>query len=138
MLCRKELRATTFLFIFLLVSMAINLSVYKKREVFDFYMPITRFWEFSVGALLALAQRRTLPALLSRGLLKVDAGLARLCFEKKVEHDGRTLRNCLSVLGILILTVAVFQTKVAYFPGKSALWPVLGAALVIMAGFGKQ
>ncbi|MDR0633738.1 MAG: acyltransferase [Azoarcus sp.] len=41
-------------------------------------------------------------------------------------------------MGILILTVAVFQTKVAYFPGKSALWPVLGAALVIMAGFGKQ
>ncbi|MDR0634186.1 MAG: acyltransferase [Azoarcus sp.] len=77
LLCRKELRTTTFLFIFLLVSMAINLSVYKTRVVFNFYMPITRFWEFSVGALLALAQRRTLPALLSRGLLKLDAGLAR-------------------------------------------------------------
>jgi hypothetical protein len=38
-------------------------------------------------------------------------------------------------LGLLILVVVVFRTENEYFPGKRALWPVLGASLVILAGF---
>jgi peptidoglycan/LPS O-acetylase OafA/YrhL len=132
----KGLRASIFLSAFLFMSLAINLSVYKKYAVFDFYMPITRFWEFAVGALLALAQCKPMPASLSRLFLKLDAWLAGLCFEQeKPENDGRTLRHFLSALGILILVVVVFKTKIEHFPGKRALWPVLGAALVILAGF---
>jgi peptidoglycan/LPS O-acetylase OafA/YrhL len=137
----KGWRTLTFLLLFLFVSFAANLAVYKKYAAFDFYMPITRFWELAAGALLALAQRKPLFDTLSRAFLRLDALLSKLCFEReRPESKGLLLRHWrhgLSILGILMLTIAVFKTKMARFPGKHALWPVLGALCVIAAGIGQ-
>jgi peptidoglycan/LPS O-acetylase OafA/YrhL len=131
-LSRKGMRPLTFLLLFFFVSLTANLAVYKRHPVFDFYAPLTRFWELLAGSALALMPRSPL---FTRKALALDAFLGRLCFNSPPENDGRVLRDCLSFLGILILSASVLTMGVARFPGKNAVWPVLGAACVIIAGF---
>ncbi|MDR1889336.1 MAG: acyltransferase, partial [Zoogloeaceae bacterium] len=130
----KKWRFVTFVFALLFVSLAYNLAVYKKHEVFDFYMPMTRFWELLAGSMIAAIQRSRLP-FFSRAFLRCDAGLMKVMLEATtIENDGRTLRNCLSVLGVLVLVTAIFTTRMHHFPGGRALLPVLGAVCIIVAG----
>jgi peptidoglycan/LPS O-acetylase OafA/YrhL len=91
------------------LSFGWNLAVYKSSPDFDFYMPMTRFWELFAGVLLA-------------------AG--------KPWWAGRSLavKNWLSVLGFLLLLYALLKTGQRHFPGVVALMPVLGAVLLIATG----
>jgi hypothetical protein len=112
----------TFLLLFLFISFTANLAVYKKYAAFDFYMPITRFWKLASGALLALAQRKPLFDTLSRAFLRLEA------ISKSASLPWTSLlrrwQHGLSLIGALILMVAVFNTAMSHFPGKHALWPV--------------
>ena len=133
-LWRKKWRFITFIFVLLLVSLAYNLSVYKKQEVFDFYAPMTRFWELLAGSMIAAIQRSN-TQLFSRVFLQCDARLAKILLETStMKNDGHTLRNCLSILGFLLLVTAVFTTSMQHFPGNKAILPVLGAVCLIVAG----
>ncbi len=82
----------------------------RTDPVWAFYSPFTRAWELGIGALLALgtAQLRCLPQCL--GPLLSWAGLLAV------------------LLSLLLLT------DQSPFPGYAAAWPVLGTALVIVAG----
>ncbi|GHT94135.1 hypothetical protein AGMMS49545_14960 [Betaproteobacteria bacterium] len=133
-LWRKKWRFMTFIFALLLISLVWNLSVYKKQEVFDFYVPMTRFWELLAGSMIAAIQRSNIP-LFSRIFLRCDAGVIKIMLEAPtIKNDGRTLRHCLSILGFLLLITAVFATGIQHFPGSKALLPVLGAVCLIVAG----
>jgi len=79
-------------------------------EAFAFYGPLSRVWEFGVGALLALA---------------VSAGIA---------FRGLAARLA-SISGFVLLLVSAFViTDAMPFPGAVALIPVVATALVILGG----
>jgi peptidoglycan/LPS O-acetylase OafA/YrhL len=79
----------------------------------NFFLLPTRAWEFFMGALLVLAP---LPPI-----------------------RGRILREAVAALGAALILYAVFfYTEATAFPGRAALTPVLGAAILIYAGTGQQ
>ena len=131
---RSKLRCSACIFVLLIASLALNLAVCKKYAVFDFYAPLTRFWELLVGSGIAAIERSNMPVF-SRGFLKCDAWLAKIFPNgSALENEGRSLRNCLSILGSLLLLTAIFTTSIQHFPGSKALLPVLGAVCVVVAG----
>ena len=74
-----------------------------------FYLPWFRAWEFLTGSLLALGVGKAI-------LKKLPSEFAMIC-------------------GLLFIFIPVFTyTKTTPFPGLTALPPVLGAALIILAG----
>lgn len=80
------------------------------NEVFGFYSPIARAWEFAAGALLALC----LPQLALR---------------------SRLLAGSFGVVGIALILVSSFViTKSATFPGPATVFPVAGTLLLLIAG----
>ncbi len=79
-----------------------------------FYSPITRFWELSLGGVVALSQHNS-PTLSSRWTLRAY--------------------NYVSILGAgLVLLGLALVTSRSTFPGWWALFPAIGAALLLSAG----
>lgn len=82
---------------------------------YAFYMPWTRFWELSSGAVLAY-----------------------LCMfkTKSIEKiQTKKIANILSIIGVVLIILGYFKiTNMQKFPGNRALVPVLGALLIIAAG----
>lgn len=99
-------------FVLLLTTLSFIACVSVTDRNFNFYFPLTRFWEIGVGALLAYAE--------AFGLLKF-----------------RTLpiylRNMASVLGLILIVLAMMSSDKVAHPGFITLAPVLGAALLILA-----
>lgn len=92
-------------------SFYLSIKGVKHDAVATFYSPHTRFWELLAGSMLAwLTLYRT--------------------------RTVRTrLAHVLSLLGLCLLLFGFFRiNKGLSFPGKWALVPVLGAALIIAAG----
>lgn len=90
-------------------SFAWNIYQSQVDLTHDFYSPLTRFWELSAGAWLALHLGRHPQA-----------------------HQRANLISGLAVF-LLLAAVYVIDSKKA-FPGGWALMPVLGAVLLIYAG----
>jgi peptidoglycan/LPS O-acetylase OafA/YrhL len=79
-----------------------------------FYSPLTRFWELSVGSLLAYM-------VLHKHIVPTRFSLSQA--------------NLISTAGVLCLLAALLVTHKSYaFPGWWALLPVVGTALIIAAG----
>jgi peptidoglycan/LPS O-acetylase OafA/YrhL len=98
-----------------LASFALNIALIRDHGSFTFYLPLTRFWEFIAGVMLAhgFADRGTLAQSLSA---------------------ARPAREAFSAAGLILILAAVAVTEPDKFPGWMALLPVLGTALVIGAG----
>ncbi|MCH4091975.1 acyltransferase family protein [Acetobacter sp.] len=93
-----------------LASFVIGLGCAFFSPAADFYLPFSRIWEFMIGAVLALGECR----------------LGKLSIRQRATYNGG---------GLLCLLISVFQLRQDwFFPSPSALFPVLGAALVIAAG----
>jgi len=106
-------RDRMFLVLAPMVLLSFVASVWGARHmpVFTFFMAPTRVWELFAGALLALGAA---PGIRSR-----------------------PAREVLSWLGLGLIVYAVFVfTSDTVFPGANALFPVLGAALLIEFGSG--
>lgn len=102
---------------FTVVSFALNVyDVYTGFSSKSFFMPYTRFWELSSGALLAYFN----------------------CFAKtKVESESSIKRgNYLSIAGLVVLALGflILKNSAHNFPGVKALLPILGSVLIIAAG----
>ena len=98
----------------LLISFSLNIHGVRNDPVATFYSPLTRFWELSVGSILAY-----------------------LTLRKHINPTRTAVirSNALSIAGIALLFSAVlFTNSDLTFPGWWALLPVFGSALVIVAG----
>ena len=95
---------------FAVVSFALNVALVEAYPAATFYLPLSRFWEFLSGAILA-AIPSTRPG--------VSAKLA----------------TPLSLAGVLsiVLSGLIFADDML-FPGWIAVFPVVGASLIILAG----
>jgi peptidoglycan/LPS O-acetylase OafA/YrhL len=133
-LWKKNLRFATFLVLLTWASYELNLVAHEKDPVFDFYLPVTRFWELFAGVLLALWERRAILADGVDGRLSIT--IRRLIFRdaERAKWGEGGPRFCLSLLGALLLAFALYKARAEHFPGRQALLPVLGAVLLIAAG----
>jgi len=88
-------------------------SYFGGPESFAFYSPFSRAWEFAIGALLALRISRLKPR---------SVGSA----------------TALGVGGAVLIGIAAFAIHdTSPFPGALAVVPVVGTALVLLAGAGE-
>ncbi|MBB3051128.1 peptidoglycan/LPS O-acetylase OafA/YrhL [Prauserella isguenensis] len=90
-------------------SLAYSVYLTAADQQFAYFMSATRVWEFALGGLVALA-------------------IDRLALPRAI----RILLGWLGVAG-LVLCGLVLQVG-TMFPGYVALWPVVAAALVLVAG----
>jgi peptidoglycan/LPS O-acetylase OafA/YrhL len=102
-------RAAQSLLVVAIVSFLICLWATLHRPLAAFYILIPRAWELLIGTLLAM---KAVPPLNRRGSREI-AGLVGL--------------------GLIVCAV-VFLTKDSTFPGLNALFPCLGAWLIVYAG----
>lgn len=98
------------------VSLAWSIFQTATTQGHAYFSTYTRLWEFALGSLLALA----LPPL--------ERALAW-------ESSRRPLRVLLGWVGMLgMLSCGLIVTVEGAFPGWIALWPLLAASLIIIAG----
>lgn len=117
-----------------LISFGLTITKYKADAVADFYSPLTRFWELMIGSVLAYGQLRRQDRVAqfesegnpSSGM--VDDG-------NRQRTNGSNLGKVQSILGTIFIAIGlIVVTTETHFPGWWALFPTLGAALVISAG----
>ena len=114
----------------LLASFFVNLYFVDRFPTETFFWPFGRFWELLVGSLLAwltLYKFSINTSNFSKPL--VQSHLISLV-GKKLDKTG-----FITLVGLLFLAASVFLIdKEMLFPSYAALWPVLGASLVIVGG----
>jgi peptidoglycan/LPS O-acetylase OafA/YrhL len=117
-----------------ILSFYLNVAGVQKDAVAAFYSPLTRFWELLCGSVLAWVSLYKSGAL-AAGMAKLDGWLSSAICRERPEADGMALLNLLSLFGLFLVAVSVWQIdKELRFPGKWAIVPVLGAVLIILAG----
>lgn len=108
-------------------SFLVNIATVDRFPVAAFYLPFSRLWELSAGALLAVAQQQHRDTL-------------RRMQDTVIFRAGRaavTAGECASALGLAAIIAAVFLlADGAGFPGWRALLPVAGAVAVLFGGPG--
>ncbi len=100
-----------WIFLFLLISFILSASPLGTNHIAaNFFLPVTRFWELFMGSALAV-------------------GI------KYISNNRKTLNNFIALIGLLlILFPMVVLNQSSIFPGINALYPVLGATLMIYTG----
>lgn len=98
----------TVLAVLAIASFVLNIAYIQAYPAATFYLPFGRFWEFLLGAALAL---------------------------RPPPQMNATVSNALGTVGLLAILLAGFLLNDArHYPGWLALIPVLGATAVIAAG----
>ena len=97
------------LFAATVASFAYAVVLHSEDQALNYYLTWTRMWELTLGGLLALIVARvTVP---------------------------RGLRPILALAGVaMVVSTGFFLDGAAQFPGPWALWPLGGAALVVLGG----
>lgn len=104
------------LIILCLLSFGASLYILCHSPSADFYLPVTRYWELSVGGILAWRERATAFQAAPPGRRTVPPGF-------------------LSAAGAMTIAAGFFLIDARTpFPGAAALLPVFGAAAIIAAG----
>ena len=100
-----------------LASFALNIALVRGHLSFTFYLPLTRFWEFIAGALLACAHL-----------------YGRTFALPMHSASALPLRDVSAAIGMLLILAGISFAREDAFPGWWALLPVLGTFLIIGAG----
>jgi peptidoglycan/LPS O-acetylase OafA/YrhL len=123
---RLGVRIGAFMTIAFIVSFMINIDHVQWDSVGTFFGLPTRLWELAMGGILACTVRHPATA-------KVDSIMNKALF-----NPGRpvlTAADFKAALGVALIGIMTFTPiNQRLFPGWSAIYPTLGAALVIWAG----
>ena len=93
---------------FTIISFLSNISSIQFNEKIAFFLPFCRFWQMSIGGLIAY---------------------------KNPKISGKFLGNLLSIISIIAISITVYYlTEDNLFPGFWALIPTISAASIILAG----
>ena len=97
-----------FLVAFTLVSFTYSIINIYSDSKFAFYYPTCRFWEMSIGGLLAY---------------------------KNIKTNNKYISNSLSFIGVFAIMITVWlMNEQNLFPGWFALIPTLSTACIIIGG----
>lgn len=125
---------------FTVLSFFLNLNaVNHGLSAKAFYLPWYRFWELSIGAILAYVVNYksefidNLNSVLVKN--KVNVFLCRILFRTtSEEQQSKIFNNILAWTGLIAIVIGIMSIQSNdRFPGKIALVPVLGALLIIAA-----
>jgi len=115
-------------------SFALNVSEIRSDAVAVFYSPQTRFWELMAGSILAYITLHKQNKL-SRIALGTDSWLGKIIRAQTPEPSGAKWQDFQSLLGVALIVIGLLViTKERQFPGWWAVFPTLGAVLLISAG----
>ena len=117
-----------------LASFVMNVMNVRLHQAATFYLPMTRLWELLTGSVLAWI-------VLNRQGVRLETGnrfgewLGSLVETKTRWLDHPVVTNLMSCAGAALLAYGFWRmNKGVAFPGKWALLPVVGTALVMFAG----
>ena len=117
-----------------LTSFGFELHSVHDNPTAAFYSPFLRFWELMAGSLLAwlkLYKGEMFTGIANKAGPYLSAVLQR---DSTNADSVRLCGNILSVIGLVLILTAVFALDNKDFPGSKALYPVLGAVMMIAAG----
>ena len=117
-----------------LASFGFELHSVKGNPTAAFYSPFLRFWELMAGSI--LAWMKLYKSEMFAGLAdRLAPYLSKVLLRDSSKVNGiRFCCNILSVLGLISILIGIFALSNKHFPGSKALYPVLGAVLMIAAG----
>jgi len=128
---KKRFNLLLITIVIALISFALNISKVYVDSVAAFYSPQTRFWELSVGSILAYLTLHKQQ--ISVHLNQINGRFFGSFFNDLASIDN--LRSYQALVGVfLILTSLFVVTKASYFPGWWAMLPTIGSFLIISAG----
>ena len=121
--------------LFSIVSFVINYNYVKHGFVSKaFFMPWSRFWELSLGAVLAYVEYSYVKQISSFKENKICKILLTTLSRNSIDKQNK-IKNLISVVGIaLIITGLCLIDNNGVYPGAKALIPVFGAIFIIAAG----
>ena len=116
-----------------LISFSLNVWQVRSDAVSSFFLPQTRFWELWMGGALAYVD-----------IFRPDVGrrlsgswadfVSHSPVQPQTSSAAAIVPNILSIVGMVLIGVALLRVRESAFPGWWALLPVCGAALLIVAG----
>ncbi|WOH79042.1 acyltransferase family protein [Bradyrhizobium sp. BEA-2-5] len=116
---RSRFALGALIWVALIASLVLNLTSVASDPVKTFYMPTTRAWELLIGCLLAFRS--------------VSSGTATARLFAAVERVYSPDLRALSGLALIAIAATQFDSH-QLFPGWRAIFPTVGAALLISAG----
>lgn len=131
---KRKINVLAVIVLVTLISFTLNLHEIKNNVSSTFYSPHTRFWELSSGALLAWSKLYRIDCceLIKQKLVSLTA--IRMPAER-LKIWGLTIENILSLSGLALIVYGLYAiNKDLRFPGLWALFPVIGALLIISGG----
>lgn len=131
---KRKFNLLTLLIVILGISFSQNIAKVHGDPVQAFYSPVTRFWELSIGSVLALITLQK-KDIWHSARMRIDSVLGKIIFSTPPTQEGVVLRESQSLLGAFLIGIAILKTSKDYaFPGWWALLPAVGAFLIIAAG----
>ncbi len=135
---KQRLNLLTISIVIALTSFTLNINKVHTNTIAAFYSPQTRFWELLVGSVLAymaMYKQNYFATTRQKFDTWLDIHLAPIIYAQTPEKNGGTRRNLQSLIGGVIIVVAIIIiNKNVFFPGWWAVLPTLGAVLIISAG----
>jgi peptidoglycan/LPS O-acetylase OafA/YrhL len=114
------------------LSFFANIYLVRSDPTEAFYLPLSRFWELSAGALLAFATHFRITY---QGQLAVaKSPPVKWITINTWWNIPATYSHWISILGIFAIIISLFEKKSDSFPGWIALLPTLGTVALIGAG----
>lgn len=127
-----RLNALTFTVLLALFSFGLNIAKIHTDATSVFFMPHTRMWELLAGTVLAYIAMYWQN---QRIFVIVDKLISPIIYSDKRPADGSTTKNLLSLFGLMLIAASIcLLTSTLSFPGYWAVFPCVGAALIIYAG----
>lgn len=110
------------------MSFYLNIRGVNQDSIATFYSPQTRIWELLSGSILAW-----LTLFKSHFRFRL---IREIDNSDNIEYKDRNIeKNLMAILGFILILFGLYTiTKDAYFPGIMALFPTLGAVLIIAGG----
>jgi len=134
MIWRKGINALTVTVALLAISLTHGISRVQVSPTEAFFLPLTRFWELLLGALLAHLTVFKGEAL-SAFFIYADRLVAPIVYRLRRDTDGALTRDLLSIVGAILICYGIYKLDAkSLFPGLKALIPTCGAAAIIAAG----
>lgn len=131
---KRQINTLRIILSLLIGSFILNIWLIHTNPVATFYSPVTRFWELLCGSLLASYSNLKAKNDPHNSYVFSEIGFLVSQFKSKIDVQ-LVLSNLFSSVGIALLIIGFYLiNKDMAFPGYWALLPVLGSAMIIMAG----